>query len=134
MCQRGNPSRGSYLVDLLEGQEGCGSRGGQFQTEAGALAIEQRLKGESAAQQGGPAPRQGQTQANPAGSLVRAAAAPERTEDGSFFRIRNARTAVLHLENRLVIFNPDAQPQALVIGGAAVLTGVVDQVAEDLLD
>src|SRR5262245_47695066 len=111
------------------GQSRRAFAGRQLDAEAGAALAAVGVKGELTAQQRRPASRQRQAQADPAaGRLVLAAA--ERAEDGPSLAHRNAGAAVLDLQDQPTLFLSRPQPDAVVLGVAAVLAGVVDQVGE----
>src|SRR5262245_15140506 len=107
----------------------CLIRERQLYAETGSAALRARLQRQATAEKLRPPSRQRQTQANAAGRHIAAAAAPKSAEDQTAILHRHTGAAVLDLEHQTITFDPDTHPQAAVLCAAAILAGVVDQVA-----
>src|SRR5262249_43391142 len=82
----------------------------EFEAEAGADAAGAGLDGEVAAEEFGPAPGQGQAEADAAGGLLGLASASERPEHRPALALRHPGPAVLHLDHQVGRVGA-AQPQ-----------------------
>src|SRR5262249_54024203 len=80
-------------------------------------------------------PAQGQRQAQPhaAGRHVGVSPTLEGVENRAPFARGNTRAAVLDFEDEVAFVSEGAYPETFVLGAAAVLAGVIDEVTKDLL-